>query len=98
MVKTIATTEVRWFLPVGDSRAWLIRSWIVEAAAGAARHGALGPQTRADLYLVPCSPLLGVKQRGGGGLELKLRLSTGSLPPIGAIAGRLERWVKVQAG
>ena len=97
MATMFETTEVRWFWSNDDGRTERVRSWMLGTVAREAGLHQAAPQMRTDLYLVPCSPLLGVKQRGGGVLELKLRISSGRLPPIGAISGRLEQWGKVQA-
>ncbi len=89
---TLQSAEIRWFFDEGDPRIAGLR----------ARFGHVKPEgERLDHYLLTNRPDLGIKFRGEAGqparFDVKYLTSSLGVVPFGpGVAGKLERWSKLQ--
>jgi hypothetical protein len=77
------TVEVRWIIDGACPEA-VVRRFVTSASEE--------PEERTDLYLATGSAALGVKSRAGGGIDVKVRRSTGAVLEAGATTGLVEEW------
>lgn len=94
---SMSSVEVRWFLRESDPRAAQIKKWLVEIVMKDLDQAAREPDKRDDSYLSVGLPMVGIKKREHGPLEVRTRTASERVRQ-GGFAGQLEKWGKLNGG